>query len=42
MKRYPEIHVRNGVQVKLQWIQHDEDWALSEYHRGVGAERWPT
>lgn len=42
MKRYPEIHLREGFAVKLDWIQHDEDWALAEYHRGVGSQGWQT
>lgn len=40
MKNNPEIHQRQGRPVHLQWIEHDEAWALEEYHRGIGRKRW--
>lgn len=40
MQRNPEIHQRGGKPIHLQWIEHDEDWALLEYHKGVGSAKW--
>ncbi len=36
MKDNPSIHRRNGQAVHLQWIEHDEAWALREFHEELG------
>lgn len=40
MKNNPSIHQRNGHPVHLQWIEHDEPWAIHEYYKEVGRAGW--
>lgn len=39
-KRYPQVNHRAGHPVQLQWITHDEHWAIDEYYREVGRKGW--
>lgn len=36
LKNNPEVNQRNGKPVQLQWICHDEAWAVREFHMEVG------
>lgn len=40
MKNNPSIHQRGGLPVHLQWIEHDEAWAIHEYYKEVGRAGW--
>lgn len=40
MTAHPRIHRRQGKQVHLQWIGHDESWAKVEYAKEVG--KWQS
>ena len=36
LNRNPRINYRQGKKVQLEWLEHDEAWALAEFHKGIG------